>query len=96
MNTRSATERSPEARLSLFRFALTGALTAALLFVLCWLGTFIPFSSPTHAYITLFTPAPMSSTQALVEGSSWSLAFGAVVGAVIAFIHNAVGGFFRD
>lgn len=83
-------------KLSVLRLALTGALVAALLFVLCWLGTFVPLSSPTHAYISLFTPAPMSSTLALLEGTCWSLAFGAVIGALIAFVSNALGGLFRS
>ena len=81
-------------RLDAIRCTLTGALVAVLLFVLCWIGTFIPFSSPTHAYIGLFTPAPMSSVQALIEGSCWSLAFGAVIGALVALIHNGLGRLF--
>ena len=80
--------------LDAIRCTLTGALVAALLFILCWIGTFIPFSSPTHAYIGLFTPAPMSSAQALIEGSCWSLAFGAVIGALVALVYNGLGRLF--
>jgi len=54
--------------IGVLRLALTGAITAAFVFLLCWLGTFIPFSSPTHAYIGLFTPAEMSSVAALAQG----------------------------
>ena len=82
--------------LSVLRSTVTGAIVAALLFVLCWIGTFIPFSSPTHAYIGLFTPAPMSSTQALAEGTCWSFAFGAVAGALVALVYNGLGGLFRN
>ena len=67
----------------------TGAVTAALVFVLCWLGTFVPFSSPTHAYIALFTAAPVNSIGALVEGGLWSLLFGGLVGALFALVYNA-------
>jgi len=81
--------------LSVLRLALTGGLVAVLLFVLCWIGTFIPLSSPTHAYVGLFTPAPMSSTLALIEGTCWSLAFGAIIGALIALVYNALSGLFR-
>ena len=81
-------------RLDVVRCALTGALVAALLFVLCWIGTFIPFASPTHAYIGLFTPAPMSSVQALLEGSCWSLAFGALIGVLVALVYNGLGRLF--
>lgn len=77
--------------LSVPRLLVTGGVTAAIVFILCWVGTFIPFSSPTHAYIALFTNAEMSSVQALVEGAVWSLLFGALVGALFALIYNATG-----
>jgi hypothetical protein len=75
--------------LSVTRLLITGGATAAVVFVLCWVGTFITFSSPTHAYIGLFTNADISSGQALAEGTLWSLLFGALVGAVFALIYNA-------
>jgi hypothetical protein len=81
--------------LGVLHVAVTGAVVAGLLFVLCWIGTFIPFSSPTHAYIALFTPAPMSSIAALIEGTCWSLAFGALIGALVALVYNGLGGLFR-
>jgi len=81
------TERSHA--LSIPRLLVTGGVTAAVVFILCWVGTFISFSSPTHAYIALFTNADMSSGQALAEGTIWSLLFGALVGALFALIYNA-------
>ena len=39
------------------RFAVTIGAAVGLIFVLCWIGTFISFASPTHAYIGLFTDA---------------------------------------
>lgn len=77
--------------LSVPRLFVTGGVTAAVVFLLCWVGTFVPFSSPTHAYIALFTNAEMGSAQALVEGAVWSLLFGALVGALFALIYNATG-----
>lgn len=74
--------------LNVLRLGITGGLTAGLIFVLCWLGTFVPFSSPTHGYITLFTNAEIRSGSALAQGSCWSLLFGFIVGAVFAFIYN--------
>ena len=71
------------------RLTIAGALSAAAVLVLCWLGTFVPFSSPTHAYISLFTNAEVNSGLALVEGTCWSLLFGALVGGVFALIYNA-------
>ena len=75
--------------LSVTRLFVSGGITAALVFVLCWLGTFVPFSSPTHAYIGLFTLADQSSVQALAEGAIWSLLFGALSGALFALVYNA-------
>lgn len=74
---------------SLRRVALATGATAAAVFVLCWVGTFIAFASPTHAYIGLFTTADVSSVKALTEGTLWSLLFGAFLGAVFALIYNA-------
>ena len=82
-------------RLGVIRVGLAAGVSAALVFILCWLGTFVPFGSPTHAYVSLFTPAEMQSIQALGEGTLWSLLFGAFVGAVFAIVYNAFGGLDR-
>lgn len=76
-------------RLGVTRMLASGGLTAGAIFVLCWLGTFIPFASPTHDSIGLFTAADASSPTALAEGLCWSLLFGALVGAAFALIYNA-------
>jgi hypothetical protein len=85
-----ATQAIERHRIGVLRLALTGAITATFVFVLCWLGTFIPFSSPTHAYIGLFTPAEMGSGVALVQGICWSFLFGGLSGAVLAAVYNAL------
>jgi hypothetical protein len=82
------TDPLPHANLSVPRLAATGAVGAAVIFILCWLGTFVPFSSPTHAFIGLFTPADMQSGRALLEGSLWSFVFGGLSGALIAVVYN--------
>jgi hypothetical protein len=82
-------------RIGVVRLAATGGVGAAVIFVLCWLGTFIPFASPTHAYIGLFTLADMQSGAALLEGSFWSLLFGGLSGALIAAIYNLFAGLER-
>ena len=74
---------------SVTRLLIAGGATAAVVFVLCWVGTFVTFSSPTHAYIGLFTNAEISSGHALAEGTLWSVLFGALVGVVFALIYNA-------
>jgi hypothetical protein len=79
-------------RVGVLRLGFAVAITAALVFILCWLGTFIPFSSPTHAYIGLFTPVEMNSILALCQGIVWSFLFGGLSGAVFAWIYNLLGG----
>lgn len=78
-------------RLSASRLLVAGGVTAALLFVLCWLGTYVPLANPTHSYIELFTARPVDSPMALVEGGLWSLLFGALAGAIFALTYNAAG-----
>lgn len=76
-------------RLGVRRLVVAAGLTAAAVFVLCWVGMFIPFSSPTHAYVGLFTAAEPRSALALAEGTLWSLLFGALVGGLFTLIYNA-------
>ena len=77
--------------LSVVRLFVTGGLTASIVFLLCWVGALVPYSSPTHAYVGLFTTANYTSEQALAEGFCWSLLFGGLVGAVFALIYNLTG-----
>lgn len=90
-----ATQSIATHRIGVLRLALTGAITAAVVFVLCWLGTLVPFSSPTHAYIALFTPAEINSVAALVQGTAWSFLFGGLSGAVLAWVYNSLDGLHR-
>ena len=85
-----ATQSLATHRIGVLRLTLAGAVTASLIFVLCWLGTFIPLSSPTHAYIGLFTTADMNSFVALCQGAVWSFLFGGLSGALFAWIYNAL------
>ena len=75
--------------LGVARLLVTGAATGAVVFVICWVGTLLPYGSPTHAYIGLFTNAEMSSGRALIEGSIWSLLFGGLTAGLFAVIYNA-------
>ena len=77
-------------RLGVRHLVVASGLTAAAVFVLCWIGEFVPFSSPTHAYVSLFTGADPKSLMALGEGSLWSLLFGALVGGLFALFYNAI------
>ena len=87
MATTSETNGSSR-RANVLRFALTGALAAGIFYVFCWLGAFLPFGPATHMYLALFTSAEIHSSLALVQGLCWSLGFGLIAGALIAFIYN--------
>lgn len=87
----TATTHNPagvDRRVGVLRLLITGGVTAVAAFALCWLGTFVPFSSPTHAYITLFTIAPVNSLAALAQGGVWSALFGALAGGLFAVVYN--------
>ena len=77
-------------RVNVVRFALTGALASTVFFVLCWLGALLPFGPATHMYLQLFTNSDVSSGAALFQGVCWSLVFGLVAGALIAFFYNSL------
>lgn len=81
--------------LSVTRLIATGGITGAVLFVLCWLGSFVPVSSATHAFISLFTPAEAQSANALAEGTVWSFLFGSLAGGVFAVVYNVCARFGR-
>lgn len=91
-----ATQSTATRRIGVLRLALTGAITAAVVFVLCWLGTFIPFSSPTHVCIGLFTPFPMNSFAALCQGIGWSFLFGGLSGALFGSVYNMLDSLERE
>lgn len=79
-------------RIGIFHIAATGSLTAAIIFELCWLASFISFASPTHAFIGFFTSANLYSEKALLEGTLWSFFIGGLTGALLAAIYNMLAG----
>lgn len=91
----STVEQSSTSHIGVVRLAATTGVAAGLIFVLCWIGTFISFASPTHAYIGLFTNAETQSIKALVEGGIWSLLFGLLSGGLIAALYNLFAGLDR-
>ncbi len=81
-------ENGSGGRANVLRFALTGALAAAVFYAICWLGAFLPIGPATHMYLKLFTSADINSGLALVQGLCWSFGFGLIAGALIASIYN--------
>lgn len=92
---RSPPSTSPR-RIGVIRFTAAAAFTAALVFVVCWLGTYLPFPNLSHAYIALFTSAPVGSALALWAGLCWSLLFGGFAAAAFAVIYNGAAGLERE
>lgn len=92
---RTTDEQRSTSHIGVLRLAAALGAAAWLMFALCWLGTFIAFSSPTHAYIGLFTDADTQSVEALAEGGVWSLLFGTLSGGLIAAFFNLFAGIDR-
>ncbi len=86
---------NPSTRLAIRQLTVAGAATAAVLFLLCWVGTVFAFVSAPHAYIGLFTDAPANSVQALWQGLVWSALFGGLAAAVFAIAFNLAAGLRR-
>jgi hypothetical protein len=76
------------AGLSVIRLTITGAVSLASLFVLCWAGAVATDVRLSHMFIELFTMAPIGSVTALAEGACWSFLFGALSGLLISFTYN--------
>lgn len=85
----------PSRKADVLHCAATGAISAPAFFILCWLGAFLPVGPATHAYLALFTNAEITSVAALLEGILWSLAFGLVLGTIVALAYRATAGLER-
>lgn len=77
-------------RLGINRCALAGAAATALFFLACWLLALLGLPA-SHAFITLFTIAAVTSVVALCFGGLSALAAGALGGALIAASYNWAG-----
>ncbi|MEX0852756.1 MAG: DUF5676 family membrane protein [Bauldia sp.] len=67
------------------------AITLAILFVVCVIAAFVaPNLQLSHAWISLFTAAPMTSARAWIEGLLASVILGWVAGWLFALTYNAV------
>jgi hypothetical protein len=77
-------------RIGVLRCALSGGITLATLFLLCWLGLQIA-QLQSHMFIALFTARPIDSMAALFEGLCWAAVFGAVSGLLFAVAYDSLG-----
>ncbi len=77
--------------LSLLGTTIAMSLAFMALFAVCAIGQLIaPGVQATHAWVGLFTLAPVTSPQAWLEGLFFSLVFGIVTGSILAGVHNGV------
>lgn len=77
--------------LSVLGLSVGTSAALIVLFALCAVGGLaFPGVQATHAWVTLFTLAPVTSPQAWLEGIFFSSAFGVVGGSIVAALHNAV------
>ena len=82
---------APHSKLNISRCTLTGAAVLAVQFAVCWAAAAAGFAGGSHMYISIFTLAPVASLTALGVGLCWSVLFGGLTGALIAFAYNAFG-----
>jgi len=86
------TAPQPETRVCLIHVRAMGwGLSAALLavFVLCTLSSLIfPDARLARSWLDLFTAAPPGSAQSFLDGVLGSVAFGWVLGSVLAVVYN--------
>jgi hypothetical protein len=66
------------------------SVALVILFILCALAQLVaPGLQAAHAWVGLFTTAPVQSLQAWIEGLAFSVVFGAVAGTVFVLGYNA-------
>ena len=75
--------------LSVARTTVASALAFGIFFVLCWAGIAlkIPVS---HKFVSLFTAEPVETTAALLDGTIWSVGFGALIAFLTTFLYNSL------
>ena len=72
--------------------AIALAVTLIVLFVLCAIAeVIVPAALLSHAWIGLFTTAPVGSARAWIEGIVASIVLGVVGGYIFAVTYNALG-----
>ena len=82
-------ERPPVPPVSTFALGWALSATFVVLFVLCAVAVFaFPQTRFSHAWLDLFTQAPVTSMRAWLEGLLWSVVLGWIAAVVFAPIYN--------
>ena len=77
-------------RLNVLRVAVATSLSTMTFVVLCWIGAKIGFGPAGHMFLSVYSPAEVTSVITLLAGLCWSFLGGAVIGAIYAIIYNAL------
>jgi uncharacterized membrane protein YhaH (DUF805 family) len=91
MATIATETRIARGKVGVLRFSITGALSAGVFFILCWLAALLSIGPAAHMFVRLFADAEITSTLALFQGTCWALLFGLIAGALIALFYNLLG-----
>jgi hypothetical protein len=80
---------STSSPLNVVAFGWALAATLVVLFAICLIAALIfPGLPATHAWVGLFSPAPLTSVRVWIEGIFYSIAFGWLSAIVLALVYN--------
>jgi hypothetical protein len=79
----------PQSTVSTFALGWALSATFVVLFAVCGLAIFVfPNTSFSHAWLDLFTKAPITSVRAWAEGVLWSVVLGWIAALAFALTYN--------
>ena len=80
---------SRTALINIVALGVAASATLVVLYVLCAVVAMaLPDIALSHAWLTLFTKAPIGSMWGLIEGIIWSIVFGWVIALVLGSVYN--------
>jgi hypothetical protein len=80
---------SRTALINIVALGVATSVTLVVLYVLCAVVAMaLPDIALSHAWLTLFTKAPIGSMWGLSEGIIWSIVFGWVIALVLGSVYN--------
>jgi 2TM family of unknown function (DUF5676) len=75
--------------INIVALGVAASATLVVLYLLCAVVAMaLPDIALSHAWLTLFTKAPIGSMWGLVEGIIWSVVFGWVIALVLGSVYN--------
>jgi hypothetical protein len=80
---------SRTALINIVALGVAASATLVVLYLLCAIVAMaLPDIALSHAWLTLFTKAPIGSMWGLIEGIIWSIVFGWVIALVLGSVYN--------